>query len=130
MLSAELSADSTIPILFTYMILLDVQKITEYSQGSVCLMCKYAFCKDFTEPVSYTHLDVYKRQVLVPLRRINGEPCLTDQLLQCLAFLEANVLDVLNTIYCLLQRTSTCEDELYIRQLLTDLDEGTDTLLL
>ena len=28
-------------------------------------------------------------------RRVNGEPCLTDQLLQCLAFLEANVLDVL-----------------------------------
>ena len=49
MLSAELSADSTIPILFTYMILLDIQKITEYFQGSVCLMCKYAFCKDFTE---------------------------------------------------------------------------------
>ena len=48
-LSAELSADSTIPILFTYIIRLNVQKITEYSQGSVCLMCKYAFCKDFTE---------------------------------------------------------------------------------
>ena len=39
MLSAELSADSTIPILFTYIIRLDVQKITEYFQA-----------------VSYTHL--------------------------------------------------------------------------
>ena len=68
--------------------------------------------------------------VLIPLRRINGEPCLTDQFLQCLAFLEANVLDVLNTIYCLFQRASTGEDELHIRQFFTDLDERADTLLL
>ena len=71
-----------------------------------------------------------ERAVLIPLRRVNGEPCLTDQLLQCLAFLEADVFDVLNTIYCLFQRTSTGEDELHIRQFFTDLDERADTLLL
>ena len=63
-----------------------------------------------------------ERAVLIPLRRVDREACLTDELFQCLAFLEANVLDVLNTIYCLFQRTSAGEDELYIRQFLTDLD--------
>ena len=71
-----------------------------------------------------------ERAVLIPLRRVNGEPCLTDQLLQCLAFLEADVFDVLNTIYCLFQRASTGENELHIRQFLTDLDECADALLL
>ena len=71
-----------------------------------------------------------KRAVLIPLRRIDGEPCLTDELLQCLAFLEANILDVLNTIYRLFQRTGAGEDELHIRQLLTDLNECADSLFL
>ena len=39
-------------------------------------------------------------------------------------------LNVLNTIYCLFQRASTGEDELHIRQLLTNLDECADALLL
>ena len=37
---------------------------------------------------------------------------------------------VRDTIYCLFQRASTGEDELHIRQLLTNLDECADALLL
>ena len=76
------------------------------------------------------HLGFHHREraVLIPLRRIDGEPCLTDELFQCFAFLEADVFDVLNTIYRLFQRTSAGEDELDIRQVLTDLDECADAL--
>lgn len=68
--------------------------------------------------------------VLVPLGRINRKPCLTDEIFQCLALLESNILNVAYTPDARFQRTSAGEDELHIRQFLTDLVECADALFL
>lgn len=71
-----------------------------------------------------------ERTVLIPLRRVDGEPCFTDEFFQCLTLLESYVLDVLYTTHCFFQRSGTGEDELHIRQFPTDLDECADALFL